>query len=226
MTGGTTADGVRIELYVRSLAGSDRSDQARAIDRLDALVADGEVEQYRVLVWGERAPPRPEGTRTAAGRFVLDRVSVFRRWAERNGVSVARPFAVRTVDSSITGECYDELVLPKLVLAEYRAGALSRVVPHERDGETVCVSEYLDRLQTGDLAETVPVERGPAAMRVAGGMGQSPTERPPPDGARNVDAGTVADADAGTAPDAEPTSGPDGPVDTDSESRRSREPRP
>ena len=218
MTGGPTSGETRIELYVRSLRPSSESDQARAMDRLDALVAEGTVRSYRVLVWGGRAPPTRDEARTAAGKFVLDRVSAFREWARRNDASVAAPFAVRDVDSGITGESYGELVLPRLVLAAYSDGELARVVPHERDGTTTSVREYLTRLGEregegesegeGALPEMTTVDRGPTAVTVAGGLPETDPEGVP-DG--EPAPGRPDGEPASGRPDGEPASGrPDG----------------
>jgi len=161
MTGGTAASEIGIEVYVRSLRPGEGCPQRRALDRLDTLAAAGEIEGYEVVVWGDRAPPSPEAVRTRAGRFVLDRVTVFQRWAERNGASIEDAFGVRTVDSSITGETYAELVLPRVAAAALRDDRLLAVAPATVDDEHRSVEALLDGLEDGSLPGEESVEARP-----------------------------------------------------------------
>jgi hypothetical protein len=168
MQGGTSANETLIEVYVRSLRPGEGRPQRRALDRLDALAAAGEIGGYEVVVWGDRAPPSVEAVRTRAGRFVLDRVTVFQRWAERNDASIEDAFAVRTVDSSITGERHDELVLPRLVAAAVRGGRLHAVAPATVDGDHRSIEAFLDGLENGALPGEQSVEIRPlGATRTA-----------------------------------------------------------
>ncbi|QPV63116.1 hypothetical protein I7X12_00335 [Halosimplex litoreum] len=168
MQGGTGANETLIEVYVRSLRPRPGRSQRRALDRLDALAAAGEIGGYEVVVWGDRAPPSPDAVRTRAGRFVLDRVTVFQRWAERNGASIEGAFAVRTVDSSVTGERHDELVLPRLVAAAVRNGRLLAVAPATVDGGHRSIEAFLDGLEDGALPGERSVEIRPlGAARTA-----------------------------------------------------------
>ncbi|WP_135363607.1 HTH domain-containing protein [Halosimplex halophilum] len=175
MQGGRDASDTRIEVYVRSLEPGEDRPQRRALDRLDALAAAGDIEGYEVVVWGDRAPPSRAAVRTRAGRFVLDRVTVFQRWAERNDASIEDAFGVRTVDSSITGERHEELVLPRLAVAAVREGRLLAVAPASVDGEHRPVDAVLDRLEDGSLPATTAVE-----LRPLGGVRDTdtgPTDR-------------------------------------------------
>jgi hypothetical protein len=168
MQGGTSATETLVEVYVRSLRPGTGRSQRRALDRLDALAAAGVIGGYEVVVWGDRAPPSPDTVRTRAGRFVLDRVTVFQRWAERNGASIEGTFAVRTVDSSITGERHDELVLPRLVAAAVRDGRLLAVAPATVDGDHRSIEAFLDGLENGALPGERSVEIRPlGATRTA-----------------------------------------------------------
>lgn len=174
MQGGTGATETLIEVYVRSLRPRAGRPQRRVFDRLDALTAAGEIGGYEVVVWGDRAPPSPEAVRTRAGRFVLDRVTVFQRWAERNDASIEDAFGVRTVDSSITGERHDELVLPRLVAAAVRDGRLFAVAPAKVDGEHRSVDGFLDELEGGTVSDEQSVEIRP--LGTAGTSGPAPTD--------------------------------------------------
>ncbi|QLH83305.1 HTH domain-containing protein [Halosimplex pelagicum] len=208
MQGGTDANGTRVEAYVRSLRAGEESPQRRALDRLDALAAAGEIEGHEVVVWGDRAPPSPEAVRTRAGRFVLDRVTVFERWAERNDASIEDAFGVRTVDSSLTGETHAELVLPRLAVAAVRDGRLLAVAPATVDDEHRSVGRFLDGLEDGALPGERSVEIRPLrAARTAGTPTADDRDRPePPETAGETAPAPVAREEAPTpdAPPAEP----------------------
>lgn len=159
MYGGSRGDGLRIEVYVRSLQPRGDTAQQRAFDLLDELVAEDVVEDYEVVVWGDRVPPTRDALRTRAGRFILDRVVVFQRWAEENDVSIEHAFEVRTVDSAITGHHYSELVLPQLVVAAVADDRLVDFAPVTVNGTHVSTLEFIDRLAQGDpLVDPTPVE--------------------------------------------------------------------
>lgn len=196
MHGGADANETRIEVYVRSLRPGVRRPQRRALDRLDALAAAGDIAGYEVVVWGDRAPPSPEAVRTRAGRFVLDRVTVFQRWAQRNDASLEDAFGVRTVDSSITGETHAELVLPRLAAAAVRDGRLLGVAPATVDDDHRSVDEFIDELEAGAPPHDRSVEIRPlGASRAADAAAADDRSRPKP----------PRDADEATA---EPDSGP------------------
>ncbi len=148
-----------MEVYVRSLRPRGETTQRRVLDRVSRLARTGSIEGYDVVVWGDRAPPTPDEVRTRAGRFVLDRVTVFQRWAERNGASIDHGFEVRSVDSAITGESYRELALPRLVVAAVRGDRLLGVAPATIGDEHVSVTDYLDHFEASEsLCEATPVE--------------------------------------------------------------------
>lgn len=162
MNGGAGGSTPRIEVYVRSLRPGDRTAQRRALDTLDELSEGGEIAGYDVVVWGDRVPSTPGDLRTRAGRFVLDRVVVFQQWADRNDATIDSAFDVRTVDSTVTGEQYTELVLPRMVVAAVAGDQLLGVAPATTDGTHYSVAEFLDRVAAGDaFADSDPVELRP-----------------------------------------------------------------
>ena len=162
MYGGSNGDGLRIEVYVRSLQPRGDTTQQRAFDRLDELVEEGVVEDYEVVVWGDRVPPTPDALRTRAGRFVLDRVVVFQRWAEENDCSIQHAFNVRTVDSAITGQQYSELLLPQLVAAAVENDHLVDFAPAIVSGTHVSALDFIERLTQRDpVVDPTPVELRP-----------------------------------------------------------------
>jgi len=136
-----------VELYVRSLApGPAGSRQEATIERLERLVDRRAVEEYAVHVWGARVALSTTAARTDAGRFVLDRLAAFRRWAAGADASLEPFFETRETHSSITGEVYATVELPVLALAEYRDGRLTGVSPHAGDDGVETVRDRLDAL--------------------------------------------------------------------------------
>jgi len=153
----------RAELYVRSLRPEGLTTHQEAVfDRLDSLSDRGLLSEWRVRVWGKRAPATAEDTRTQAGADVLERIDAFREWAAHNGRSLAGTFAVRDVDSSITGEQYRALVFPTQLLVEYENDQVTCVTPHADGADVVTVSDRLAALEA-DEAVTFEPATGPSA---------------------------------------------------------------
>lgn len=137
----------RLELYVRSLApGAAREQQDRIINQLDNLKEAEAIADYNIEVWGREVSTTAAASRTEAGRRVLDKVQEFERWADRNGRSLSSVFEVHEVDSAITGEQYESIVLPLMVLAEYHDDELVGVAPCAYEGAPVTIDECLATL--------------------------------------------------------------------------------
>lgn len=141
-------DPVRMELYVRSLLPeSAASSQNEVIDALEELEAEGAIDEFTLLVWGDRAPASPGGTRTDAGLFALNRVAVFSEWAERNDRSIEPFFERRTVDSELADEHYQAVVFPRMTLAEYEGQDLRSVTPCRGPERADSVPDRVSRLR-------------------------------------------------------------------------------
>lgn len=156
LSSGSGEDGVRIELYVRSLSPRDSRRRIEAIvATLDRLVDAGTLAEYRVLLTGAELPAAPADAITGYGSYLLNRVAVFQEWATATGRSLDALFERRTVDSAYTGEEYDALVAPTAVMAEYEGGDLRFVAPCDEDGEHVTIRERLEDLEADvDLPST------------------------------------------------------------------------
>lgn len=142
---------VTAELYVRSLrprATYDR--QRRAIARLDSLAENGSIAGYDVLVTGRAIPPSPADAVTEFGSYLLNRVADFEKWATRHDRPLATPIERRSVSSTFTGENYDALILPEILLAEYEDGALRFVAPSGTGEASVSVQDRLAELADGE----------------------------------------------------------------------------
>lgn len=159
-TSGSADAGVRVELYVRSLAPREsRRTVERVVDRLDRLAADGAIEGFRVVPTGAELPPRPADAVTAFGEFLLHRIAVFDDWAQATDRSLGSLFDRRAVTSAFTGETHDAIHMPTMVMAEYAGSALRFVSPCEEDGERVTVAARLDALarpERVDVGEQLP----------------------------------------------------------------------
>ena len=164
MQGSTQPDGIRAELYVRSLLPDGHTQQqAAVIDQLQGLSDADVLSDITVQVIGRQIPATPAEARTELGLFALNRVSVFQEWAKRNDCSLDPAFQVRSVDSEITGEQYRALVFPIQLLAEYDGAKLRCVTPHAVDGETVTVRDRLTMLEEENESTFVSLERASAA---------------------------------------------------------------
>lgn len=152
---GSDAEGVRVELYVRSLAPRGATDSQQAVvSNLQRLEAEEQISEYTVHVCGREIPVSPAETTTEFGEFLLNRVAVFSAWADRNDYSLGRLFDKRTLDSAFTDERRETVVLPAMALAEYEEADLRFVAPCTIDGTTVTVWDRLEELSEGMTRET------------------------------------------------------------------------
>lgn len=143
-----------VELYVRTLAPRAVRDRLeRIVARLEDLESADAIGEFSVRVTGKAIPATPAGTVTDYGAFLCNRVAVFHEWADRTGRSIERCFERRSVHSQFTGDDYDAIVWPELLLAEYVDRDLRFVAPCRDDGETVTIEERLLVLE-----RTEPIE--------------------------------------------------------------------
>jgi DNA-binding Lrp family transcriptional regulator len=167
----SSTSGVHLELFVRSLCPEGcRSSQTAAIRRLEELEVAGTIDDYTVQICGRAVPPRPSDAVSEFGTYLLNRIAVFQEWAAVDGRSLGTHFEPETVRSTITGEEYDRIVLPVMILAEYEDDALRFVSPSEGSERTWCVPGRLEYL----AKEREP---RPSTERLAGARGEPPDTR-------------------------------------------------
>lgn len=143
---GTT---LQVELFVRSLSpDTGRGPQSAVLEELRRLEETDRIDELSVVVWGREIGLSTTAARTETGRTILDRVGSFRSWAAANDRSLEPLLSTREVTSQFTGETHSTLVLPTMLLAEYRDDELHHVTPHETDGTVATVADRLEALAT------------------------------------------------------------------------------
>lgn len=141
-----------VELYVRSFApGSSHGLQDAVLRRLRELVDVGRLDGMRLHVWGDSICPESAAARTAAGEFVLDRVSTFVAWARANGFTPRSCLRATDVCSTLADVEYTAIRFPQMLLAEFRDGELLFLSPCGDTARSIAVLEHLDALSDGEL---------------------------------------------------------------------------
>jgi len=154
-----------VELYVRSFApGSSQGLQDAVVRRLQELVEVGRLDGMRLHVWGDSICPESAAASTAAGEFVLDRVSTFVAWARANGFTPRSCLRATDVCSTLADVEYTAIRFPQLLLAEFRDGELLFLSPCGDGSRSIAVLDHLDALSDGELpvpdVSPQPVESG------------------------------------------------------------------
>lgn len=142
----STATPVRVELFVRSLCPEDATQQQNdVLDQLQALEEAGRIEDLSILIWGRRIEPRI-AQRTAEGRHLLERLSMFEQWEREADASLDAFDWQHPVTNMVSDESVNVITLPTLALAEYVDGDLRHVAPCRRDGTVYRVTDRISRL--------------------------------------------------------------------------------
>jgi len=150
-------EATRANLFVRSDLPTPASRcRQTTISRLEALVADGVLEDFSVTSWAKRVPLEAGAD---LGRMERDRFNTFSAWARAVGVRLAPFFDTRECYSSKTGAHQTQLVMPAMCAALYdEEDELVGVVPHTHESGSVSVRECLERLRgPADDEESVTV---------------------------------------------------------------------
>ncbi|WP_135304359.1 HTH domain-containing protein [Haloarcula amylovorans] len=141
----------RIELYVRSLLPDGAHERQEAvIDQLDRLEREDEIAGYNVVVWGKQVATESAAANTEEGKYILNRVAEFKQWALSNNVSLESFYQNSEVDSEVTDDAYDTMVLPVMGLAEYHEGELAHVAPCTKGDVVHTIMDRLERLEEGE----------------------------------------------------------------------------
>jgi hypothetical protein len=148
-----------LELYVRSLSSSTTGIRLGSIvDRLEAFAAEGYIDDYTVIVWGERVSTDAAVAQTDVGMSIRRRIVEFRQWANENNTTLEGGFETRTVHSSITDETHEFITLPSVALASRRKGTLEWVVPSSDESGMTTAMDQLESI-TNDWQESESIKR-------------------------------------------------------------------
>ena len=133
---------LRIEVFGRADLPGGVTKQRTVRDRLAELDAAGRVDGVERHTWEGRIRTSDDEPPTETVEWVRR----FEDWADAGGVSL-EPFFERNERSSpITGDEYEELILPVLCVAAIRDGEIERVAPCKEDGECVTVEDCLEEI--------------------------------------------------------------------------------
>jgi hypothetical protein len=138
------ASSPRVELYVRSLTCRTGRIE-RLVESLHRLDSSGAIDDVSVDVWGEAVALSSPLTGTERAESILETVSAFRQWANRNGVSLTHTFDHERRTYTLVDHTVESVRLPTVVMAEYVDDTLTCVTPH-LDGNVCRVSDRLAAL--------------------------------------------------------------------------------
>ncbi|MFC7154517.1 HTH domain-containing protein [Halomarina halobia] len=141
-----------VEVYVRSLTpGYELRGQEEVLERLRACAGTGEIDGYDLYVWGSGIDPESRAAQTKFGRFVLDRLDLFGRWAKRAGAELDFCFPTCARHSTVTGESFVCVEFPSVTLVEFEDDRVSHVAPCHRGGDHVTVRSRLKTLESATV---------------------------------------------------------------------------
>lgn len=143
---GTTPDGRRLELYVRSLTPDDGPTTEHAM-RVRDLAASDRYDEAQITVWGSEVDLSAANIQTPGGKCVRDRIASFRSWATDRGLTMRPFFEPRTAPAPVTGEVHATLGLPVSCLAEYEESELVHVAPYYDGTVSWTVADRLAHLE-------------------------------------------------------------------------------
>jgi hypothetical protein len=152
-----------VELWLRSASSWTVGRDGTFVDDLDALDAQGVLEAYEVLMWGDHVPVDDGDDLTPRERRVRDRVDAVRAWADDRGYDLPALSRTTKVRGFGEGPSYEATVLPLAALLGFEDGDLQWVAPYSDGDEHVAVQDRLDELAArspseGEGAGRQPVE--------------------------------------------------------------------
>ncbi|WP_435318228.1 HTH domain-containing protein [Haloarchaeobius sp. TZWSO28] len=154
------------ELWVRSHSPFGAApERATVLDSLETLEEAGYFEDVTARLWGKRVGLSTMAARTEEGTEILDRVTDFRTWAERNDATVEQFFPERMMDSHLVDESYLVQELPTLALAEYEDGEVVHVTPCIVDGTLQTVEDRVSTIEAEAEGEIAQRELAPAGVQ-------------------------------------------------------------
>ena len=134
--------GIAVDLWVRRPVCGPRT---TVIDRLSALRAAGDLDDFSVTTWPEEIALTGDDRQDD----LLSTIEGFEDWAADRGLSLRPPFETRTA-SRLVGESEDVLTTPMLLAAAYEGDDLVGIYPCTDGTKTWTIPEFLDTLEAGE----------------------------------------------------------------------------
>jgi hypothetical protein len=112
------------------------------LGRVEALLARGLVDEFRVDTWADRVTDAPPQAALA-----LSALEGFERWALAHHANLTPGFDIHECHSGFTGQRFRTTVFPVACLAVYDDDELVAVYPHSTDAGCVTVDDGLAMLE-------------------------------------------------------------------------------
>lgn len=146
MVGTHTGTETTVDAFLRAGTTSSWTRQRRVVDRLNRLEEAGEIDRYRVQVWGPAAPVAGSLSEIRFHRAATGTVGRFEEWADERDAETGLPFEHEEVVCEFTDEHHQVVRLPVVCLAVYEGEELVGVYPHVEEGEQRQVEDLLAEL--------------------------------------------------------------------------------
>lgn len=147
-------DEVEFDVFVRSLSPplGIRQRQEQLFNKLQELQSSGQIDSYRVNLWGGGVCLCDVCSGTSVAESMLSTVEELEEWAATQE-AVTLPFERRTVDSDMLDRSSRELDVPSMCLSVRVETDICGVFPCTVAGEAISVTDYVDTLASGESAE-------------------------------------------------------------------------
>ncbi|MBV0923095.1 hypothetical protein KTS45_02685 [Halomicroarcula limicola] len=156
---------LRVEVFVHSLAPVGcKEKQDTLVERLRALVADGELADIDLHVWGDSVATGGPLAEVGAGERISAAIGEFYELAAKTDVSISPFFRISKVTSSVTDESFRRIVPPHCCIALYAEDELVGVFPSLIDG-VACTPDdavaYLEARTPSELPSQILADDRP-----------------------------------------------------------------
>lgn len=134
-------------VYVRARP-ADKRQHDQVLGALHECLDEGRISDLQVRVWPKSISLNHDGISR-----IVSEVERIEEWAEHSGVSLRPALETKEIHSSITGERDRILLLPSVCIVLQQAGEPIGVFPCSEGDRTVPVSEVVETLQAGRIAD-------------------------------------------------------------------------
>lgn len=134
-----------VELWLRSVSSWTVGRNGEFVDDLEALSAQGVIDNYEVTMWNDHVPVDGAHDLSAREETVRDRVDAIHDWADEHDYELPA-FSRSTKVRGFDGPSYEATVLPLVVLVGFEDGELQWTAPYSDGDEHVSVQDRLEEL--------------------------------------------------------------------------------